>query len=251
MASNMSAIGFKAQTADDFGRIQMQAAHNGEIIPINGGDDGFYIRWALGNGPEIWAQANKSKELVWLNPHFAGATSLTMSLVSHVDRPGVPLDGAYYGFVNPPADNLETGAVDLLFDLPNDALHRHLELPHLCQVQLAAFAKRLDAFADEDSYMAAQEGGIIYAVESLVPSGLYVREGERPEAFALLSGRIKAAELLVNPATGLLFHWARVRTLGGEIDVVADPEVVHGVPQVGGIISGAFWISGTIQGGGP
>lgn len=243
MASNMSALGFVAKTADDFGRIQLQAAHNGEAIPVA---DGYYIRWELGNGPEVWVQANARKEMVWLNPHFRGTTSVRMSLVSHIARPGVPLDGAFYGVMNPDPHHLEKGTVDLVFDLPDDALHRDLELPVVRQVQLAAFAQRLDAFPDEASYMQAQEGGIVYAVESLVASGMYVQPGELPEARVLLSGRVLAAELLVNPATGLLFQWARVRTLGGEVDVVADTAVVHGLIQVGGIISGAFWLSGQL-----
>jgi Asp-tRNA(Asn)/Glu-tRNA(Gln) amidotransferase B subunit len=29
----------------------------------------------------------------------------------------------------------------------------------------------------------------------------------------------------LNPATQRVFYWARVATLGGEVDVVADPEV--------------------------
>ncbi len=246
MASNMSAIGFVAKTADDFGRIQLQAAHNGEAVPVA---DGYYIRWLLGNGPEVWVQANAQKEMVWLNPHFRGATSVRISLISHILRPNVPLDGAFYGVINPDPDNLEKGTVDLVFDLPDDALHRDVldQLPVVRQVQLAAFAQRLDAFADEAAYMQAQEGGIAYAVESLVASGMYVQAGELPEARVLLSGRVLAAELLVNPATGLLFQWARVRTLGGEVDVVADTAVVHGLIKVGGIISGAFWMSGKIE----
>ncbi|MCA9981230.1 MAG: hypothetical protein KDD89_10355 [Anaerolineales bacterium] len=242
----MSAIGFVAKTADDFGRIQLQAAQNGEVVAVDHGREGYYIRWALGNGPEVWVQANAQKEMVWLNPHFSGTTSLRMSLVSHIPRTAVPLDGSFYAIINPDPDNLEKGLVDLVFDLPDDALHRDLALPVVRQVQLAAFAQRLDAFDDEAAYMQAQEGGMAYAVESLVASGLFVQPGELPEARVLLSGRVLAAQLLVNPATGLLFHWARVKTLGGEVDVVADPAVVHGVVRVGGVVSGAFWVSGRV-----
>lgn len=52
--------------------------------------------------------------------------------------------------------------------------------------------------------------------------------------------------LLINPATGASFHWAKVRTLGGEVDVVADPEVLNGSLVVGGVVNGSFWLSGRL-----
>ncbi len=169
-----------------------------------------------------------------------------MSLLSFIARPAVPLDGAFYGRLNPDPANPEKGTAELLFDMPDAALHRALALPAVCEVQLAAFAQRLDAYPDEIAYMEAQEGGMVYATTSLVASGLYVRPGELPEAQLLLSGWVQETALLVNPATGLLFRWARVQTLGGEVDVVADPAVVQGVVRVGGVVSGAFWLSGRV-----
>jgi len=34
--------------------------------------------------------------------------------------------------------------------------------------------------------------------------------------------------------------------LGGEIDVVADVKLILSEPQIGGIVSGQFWLSGKI-----
>jgi hypothetical protein len=37
-----------------------------------------------------------------------------------------------------------------------------------------------------------------------------------------------------------------VDTLGGEVDVVADVKLISSEPQIGGIVSGQFWLSGKI-----
>ncbi|HLC10530.1 MAG TPA: hypothetical protein VJL56_01645 [Candidatus Bathyarchaeia archaeon] len=41
---------------------------------------------------------------------------------------------------------------------------------------------------------------------------------------------------LTNPVTGQPFFWARVRTLGCELDVVADPAIVKGTIKKNSII---------------
>lgn len=49
--------------------------------------------------------------------------------------------------------------------------------------------------------------------------------------------------MLTNPFTHLSFYWAKIRTLGGEVEVVADPEIVSGTMMKNGIVSGFFWLS--------
>lgn len=242
MPSHMSAIGFTPQTADDFGRLQLQTAQQGIPIQVPGG---YYIRWEVGEGVELWAQANEQRELLWLNPHFNGTAVWRIAVSSHIQRPDSPLDGAYFGWVNPAAD-LDSGQHPLVFDAPDDALTRQLALPTLCEVQLAAFAHRLDAFADEQAFHAAQEGSISYAPESFIPTGAFVNVGQLPEAAAVFSGHVLATNVRVNPVTNLIFHWVRVKTTGGEIDVVADPAVIVGRVVTGGLISGSFWLSGRV-----
>jgi hypothetical protein len=37
-----------------------------------------------------------------------------------------------------------------------------------------------------------------------------------------------------------------VRTLGGEVDMFADPDLLTGYLTKGGIVSGSFWLSGRL-----
>ncbi|MNN72218.1 hypothetical protein D3C81_1882320 [compost metagenome] len=49
---------------------------------------------------------------------------------------------------------------------------------------------------------------------------------------------------IINELSGRSFIWSLVKTLGGEIDVVTDEELISNEIKVGGIISGSFWLSG-------
>jgi head-tail adaptor len=66
---------------------------------------------------------------------------------------------------------------------------------------------------------------------------------------ALFTGRVLDTGELTNGWSGATFLWARVRTLGGEVDVVADPEIVTGDATVGGVAQGEFWMSGRLPSG--
>jgi hypothetical protein len=57
---------------------------------------------------------------------------------------------------------------------------------------------------------------------------------------------VLAADEKVNVLTGRAFYWALVETLGGAYDVVIDSRGLSGVPAVGGVLSGSFWLSGRI-----
>jgi hypothetical protein len=50
----------------------------------------------------------------------------------------------------------------------------------------------------------------------------------------------------MNETTGDAFWWARVRTLGGEIEVVADPVLLTGPVTPGAVVQGSFWLSGRL-----
>ena len=181
---------------------------------------------------------------------------MRVRLESRVERGDDPADGGFYAWslADTESKDLEDEIYPFVFDVPDYGLHHALELPAMVNVQLAAFAHEAEAYPDEDAYRSAQQqkyDGPGFAAESFIPSGLFQPGGEEtshPEAFAILSGTVLRAETLVNPAGGASFHWAKVRTLGGEVDLVADPEVLVGELSEGGVISGTFWLSGRIEG---
>src|SRR3989475_11434268 len=81
-------------------------------------------------------------------------------------------------------------------------------------------------------------------------SGIFYQKGKKmapPNPEIMFCGTVQDTSRLTNPITGHPFFWARVRTLGGELDVVADPAIVKGTIKKNGIIGSMSWLSGRIQ----
>jgi hypothetical protein len=65
-------------------------------------------------------------------------------------------------------------------------------------------------------------------------------------ALAFFTGIVKEVNVRRNEWNAEAFIWLLVDTFGGEIDVVADTRLFQTVPVVGGIIQGAFYLSGQL-----
>lgn len=245
MPSHVSSIGFPTPTMEDFEHWVMQTVEHGEEIATS---SGTYYRWSPGSGAELWAQVDRGNSLIGLNPHFSGGAVMHAKITGLIKRPeDTILEGAFHAWSDP--DSMEAAGYPFVFDTPDYALYQLDPLPVVVDVQLSAFAHELDAYGSEEEYYAAQTGELKYAAESFIPSGLFTAAAEStdpPKAYATFAGHVLSTSLLTNPAAGAEFHWARVRTLGGEVDVVVDPEVLTGRLVDGGIVRGSYWLSGRL-----
>lgn len=87
-----------------------------------------------------------------MNPHFFGDARMRVSVTERVLPPYEDsLDGAFYGWLDPESDeNPEGGWCPVVFDAPNYSSLGGLELPLVCEVQLAAFPHELEVFPSEE-----------------------------------------------------------------------------------------------------
>ncbi|HUS17763.1 MAG TPA: hypothetical protein VM536_22435 [Chloroflexia bacterium] len=268
MASRLSDVGFRIE-APAVLALAEDTCRFGEQIAVHGGR---YCYWAVGEGVELWVARNPRGQFVGLAPHFSGAARMRMGLTARLASPGGPtagvaarlltrvvtgkpirptpaLAGCFHAWADPSGEDPESGAYPLVFDAPDFATHAGLLVPGIVTVQVAAFAQELRVFADDAAYDAEPRDGLRMAAESLIPSGLFAFDEEdpaEPRPVALLGGHVLAAEQRVNPATRQPFWWAHVRTFGGEVDIVADPDLVNAPMEAGGIVQGEFWLSGRI-----
>lgn len=247
MPSHFSTLGFAVKTREDFSALAMQADREGRNIEVPG--QGYYKIWTPGEGIELWAQLDQEGYLIGLNPHFNGEALMPVGLVKRVSRPDdTELDGAFFGWADPQGD-AETGIYPFAFDTPDYQLYHALQLPQLVNVQLVAFAHEIKAYKNEEALRAT---GNKMAAESCIPSGTF-RPGptgekiDPPKSEVIFYGHVLETALLINPFTHLSFYWARIRTLGGEVDFVADPEIVNGTITKYGIVGGRFWLSGRLK----
>ena len=250
MASHMSAIGFPVATPTDFGNLAVQSAKSAQQnFSVPG--VGSYRLWSPGNGVELWAQLDKENKLIGLHPHFSGRARMQVQLVKRVAHPkDTVLDGAFYAWANPHNGTTTDGDYPFCFSSPDHRLHDNLKLPAEASVQLAAFPDRLYAYDDEKQMRSSGHWTKDMAPESCIPSGTFhPKTGtlDPPNPDIMFCGKVREASKLTNPATGLQFYWALVRTLGGELDVVADPSTVSGTIKTGGIVETRSWMSGRLK----
>lgn len=241
MASHFSTIGIPLKSREEFEKYAEVAVNNGELIetPL-----GTYVRFRMGKGAELWGQLNTDNEIIGINPHFTGDASAKVRLVCKVDTPeSNELDGTYYAEAEPGAEG--EYIYPFAFDMP-DGSAWEFSCPEIREVQLAAFAHELSIFDDDEAFDASQEQKPGYAAESFIPSGLFVEEGAAVEAAAVFTGHVLSFERIENTLTGAFFYHIKVKTLGADIDVVADPKLVGREIRIGGVVSGSFWLSGRV-----
>jgi hypothetical protein len=240
----MSTLGFRMRGRDDFADLTMHAVTAGKATEIS--DGSAYRVWSPGEGIELWAQLDPHGRIIGLNPHFSGQARMQVRITQRVARPlDNALDGAFYGWAGASIDGPGSGDYPFVFDAPDFRAYDALRLPAIVSVQLAAFAHSLTAYPDDQTFHEhGTESDMRMAAESCIPSGTF---SDPPKSEILFYGHVLKTATLTNPFSALSFHWALVRTLGGDVDVIADPEIVKGMIVEHGVVGGVAWISGRVK----
>ncbi len=247
--SNLSDIGFPVQSEQDVNQIIENLLSI--VRPIHCLQGAYYI-YSDASGAEMYLQGNTGDELVGFNPHFSGKSRRRVRLTRMIERDSSELDGGFYAQANLSDDAGENGEYPFVFDAPDFRVNTNLQFPRVCEIQLTAFASNdFKIYRNENDYHAAQENAPTIAAKSFFPSGLFTpdenaTEVDPPRPIGIFTGEIKEFELKTNELTGEKFYRFLVETLGGEVDVVADPKLIMNEPQTGGIVSGQFWLSGRL-----
>lgn len=249
--SNLSDIGFPTNGEQDVNEMIMHVLELTDTIRCA---RGFYLKFADASGAEIWLQGNFDQELIGFNPHFAGKSKRRVGLTKVIERDSSELDGGFHAWANPRNDEIDSGDYPFVFDVPDFRTIEQINFPHVCEIQLTAFASNdFVIFADEKEYDASQSNELKYSSKSFVSVGLFAFDAETEQVdlsvvrpIAMLTGEIKEYELKTNVLSGEKFYWFLVDTFGGTVDVVADAKLIRSEPQIGGVVSGQFWLSGRI-----
>ncbi|HEY3322143.1 MAG TPA: hypothetical protein VGP72_16880 [Planctomycetota bacterium] len=246
MATNLSDIGF-TQTGAELEALARKCFQNGRATRC---EKGTYIVWALGSGIELWIQLTPNEELIGMNPHFSGKTRTSAGLEKRVHRAGFPMDGGFVALAQPYGNEQIHGTFRFVFDTPNFHAHSELKLPVISSVQLTAFAQQCVVAPSEAEFRAAStRSNSRLSIDAFMPVGLNEKgrkTGAEPAATAMICGVILDCEQILNPTSKARFWWMRIRNSVGEIDVVADPELLPKGAKVGGVLQCSAWVSGRI-----
>ena len=253
MSDPFFAAGFKMDGHRDWEQLALMAAGQGESIIAR---KISYRRWVLDCGIELWAQVKGAGEVVGLNTHFNGRARFQTRIVKRLPRER-RFDTAIGGWsvAAPPISEAgEAEPIDgnfpYVFDTPDGAVYRTLDLPQVVPVQLSAFAFEVHSYPNEEAFALAQKNSDApLAARAFLPSAAISSSTPYPPASALIAGVITQTETLENRVTERTFEWARIETHGGELDVIVAPDSLTGDLVTGGILHGSFWLSGRILSG--
>lgn len=207
--------------------------------------EGIYSVYTDPSAAQLYIQRNHKQDCIGMNPYFKGSSRRPVKITSAIRRVEGELDGAYRCWASP--DNTGRGLYPFDFDVPDFRLIPTVHFPFLCEIQLLGSAHEISYYENEQAFYQSQSGENPFAIKSFIPVGLFAQGASAPEeSLALISGIIKSSQFKTNQLMGGKFFAFLVDTLGGEIDIVADPRFFSRAPQPGGIIHGRFWISGRL-----
>ena len=223
MATNFSSIGFQVDSEESFAHLCEWL----EEIPLleYPVDEGQYLCWDQDEefGPEIWVQI-VDEEMVSVQPFFRGKSEMKINIEGFVEAlQDNPLDG----FLKAQAET------SFVFSLVGLKRHEDLNFPSAQKIMLTGFANSFEYFENEKE---AQKS--LDSFENFVSSD----DGDVPSPEAAITGRVLETRKIENEDTGDEFYWVLIKTKGGTVDIVIDPEYVETPIAVGSIVSGSFYL---------
>jgi hypothetical protein len=186
--------------------------------------------------------------------YYAGDARMTVALLEKMPRRDESVsDGAFLCRSGACAGaGWVAGRVPFVFDTPDFHRYDDLLLPRLAAVQLTAFASSMRGFPDEEEFdeaFPANEKGYCWNYKHFFPAYVMHARDENNElqaAVTKVSGFVLDAAILTNPVTGLDFCWAKVETIGGEVDVVCAPDRLSGYLVKDGIATADCYLYGRL-----
>ena len=212
MAGHFGALGFPVTTREELEALGVLAANVGEPLEVSSGGP-LYVRWKVGAGVEVWAQAESgTKRITGVTPYFSsGEAALEASIESVLPSARRPLDGS-----------IVVAGVPIV--LPDFALARPRLVPGAStRLSVAAFAHAFEELPSKPDVLLHAEQGLTVA-----------------------AGEVVKSEKRTNPSSRRSFVWCLVAVSGGTIDVLLDADLRDEPLDAGAFCRGAFWLCGRI-----
>ena len=243
MSDHFRTVGFTLER-DELASLLQRAIDGGRLIEAPHGD---YRVWTPGAGAELWVNLYRrdgnTRELAGANPHFAGDARMQAIVEAIEPNADFALEGGIYAWASPGGD--EHGLYPFSASVPDfDASLAVREVPFRATLAMAGFAHELRWWPDEETYAASiRDEPMGFAATAFVPVGLFGSNTGRARSQSVVTGTIAESELRYNPATERPFRRIRLDTYGGQIDILAAPDIVAGEPAIGGIARATCWLT--------
>lgn len=244
-------VGFYERDAVRHYETYKQLCKNGEVVETDGAT---YLKWSVGERLELWTRLEGGEPEMIFYAYYAGEARMKVALIEKAPRPRKSLsEGAFLCRGRGAAGrDWVAGRNPFIFDTPHYHSYDGLSLPRVGMIQLTGFASSMTGFEDEDEYdkaYPADAQGFCWDYKHFIPALMLGPRGEGGQlqsASAEVSGWVLNTAILTNPVTGLDFCWAKLDTVGGEVDVVCSPDRLSGYLVKGGVAATTCYLFGRL-----
>ena len=137
--SVFTAVGFDCDGPQAFQKLAWEAVKHGK--KLHAGKD-LVCQWQVGDDIELWSVRTKGKKLLHMQPHFAGATRLTVNVQREARQKSISASSGT--FVVSALAKTASGVVtdqEFVVDCPGFSHDRRKHYPARATLQLTAVAK--------------------------------------------------------------------------------------------------------------
>jgi hypothetical protein len=231
----LAALGFDPESQVSLQAYARRALDSQSEMQCRGGS---YVPLDCGDQIQLWFQRNPEGQIIAVEPHLAAPPHFATSLVRQVRHDGAPLlSGGFICYMLGNPKNLKHGRFPIVFDDPAFGLDLPTTLPIYRNVQLIAYALRVTAYPTLAAFK--QYRTINFGPEQIQSHGIWAKRAvlaDSPPSRITMTARVLSFSKRRNPLTGGQYVWARVRTRGQVLDLVARPNAVLGTLRQGGIL---------------
>jgi len=256
--SHFSSIGLAADGQDGFVRLIDQVME-GAVDDAPATPPARHVRWTDASGASVAIHADAPPEIACVTPYFVSPSPTRWRVRTHaaaLDPECAHCGGADCDVLDDAGELVTRTTAQWLHFVPYRTWladgTRDFPLEVVAFAHQASFFATEQAFSDGqaawfgDEPMAATGKPMRLATESFMPTGMFAEAGATvgERAVVLFAGRVESVARPVNALTSRSFLHARVATLPGALDVVADPAVLEGTPAVGALALVSGWLVG-------
>ena len=245
--SHYSAIGFDSQNDDAFEHLihrcidHISATYEGKTME--------YHRYDDESGAQLWLNTDKHGNIRAVEPAYHATTVQHVAIqgISHVNDDGTAEIHLWLNGRSFDGDECSDGDYPLIVSVPNGQLLPRKLPGKTTTARLIAIADDdISTYADAAAYAATQTGEGSIAANAVIPAGMFTDSG-LPRPTAMINGTVLATACKTNALSGQTYYWCRLATYGMEIEAVYPAKAFTTPPQAGNIISGLYWMTGSID----
>ncbi len=254
MASNFSSMGLKVKSKEDFNALLKKTKEKGKRIPT---DFGSYAKWEMGNGFEFWGKIDKSDYFYDFNPHFSGNSRIKAKMGKIINKNLWKKNEKYLKcMIN--LDDEEYRAIPIMFDSPDIESYDKIKRSQDISISVSGIAYDIGVYEDVNDFFKLESNAhsktnsarkeLNNKTELFLPLGALKRNlfKAKLKTKAFIAGYVLDTKIIENEYSKLTTCWAKVKTLGGEIDILVDEEILERKIYKGSYVVGFFWLSGRI-----